>query len=138
MTSCREDTYNICSITLNGKDDDCAGKGADDGANSPKQGLAVQHLAEGFAGLVAQVEPLAELGASGTVDGAHVLDEGVDAGAERCAHGQGRDSARSWLLHITEDIDEDQLNANGEEHSRCGHGEHTDGRVVGTCATSQD
>jgi len=94
----------------------------------------VQHLAEGLARLVAQVQALAELGASGTVDSANVLDVCVDAGAERGALGQGRDAAGRGDLHDAEDVDDDELDADGEQHGGGGHGEDADGRVVGACA----
>lgn len=128
---CGEKTYDIGSVTLNGKDDDCAGGRADNGPNGPEQGHAVQHLAESFAGLVAQVEALTELGATRAVDCADVLNVCVDTGAEGGASWQGRDTAWSRDLHDAEDIDEEQLDADGEEHGGRRHGENTDRGVVG-------
>jgi len=94
----------------------------------------VQHLAEGFAGLISEIEPLAELCASRSINSANVLDVCVDARAERCALGQRRDAAWCWDLHDAEDVDDDELDANSEEHGWCGHGEDTDGGVVRACA----
>ena len=57
-------TYNVSSIALNGEDDGGGDSSADNSTDSPEQGQAVQHLTKSLASLVAQVEPLPELGAS--------------------------------------------------------------------------
>lgn len=94
----------------------------------------MQHLAEGLARLVSQVQALAELGASGSVNSADVFDVCVDARAQRGALGQGRDAAGGGDLHDAEDVDDDELDADGEQHGRGRHGEDADRRVVGACA----
>lgn len=98
----------------------------------------MQHLAEAFAGLVAQVEALTELSATGSIDGADILDVCVDTGAEWCALWEGRDAAWGWDALDAEDVEEEELNANGEEHCGRGHGEDADRRVVGTCTTAEN
>jgi hypothetical protein len=94
----------------------------------------VQHLAERLARLVPQVQALSELRAAGAVDGANVFDVRVDAGAERRALGERGDATRRGDFHDAQDVDDDELYADGEEHGGRGHGEDANGRVVGTCA----
>lgn len=81
-------TYNVGSVSLDGENNSRANCGANDGANGPKECQAVQHDTERLASLVAEVQPLAEFGATRAVDGANVLDVGVDARTKRRALGQ--------------------------------------------------
>jgi hypothetical protein len=132
----RTDTYNISCVALDSEDNNSSGNGACNGANGPEKSLAVQHLTESLAGLVSQVQPLAELRASRSVNSANVLDVCVDSRAERRALGQRRDTAGCGNLHDAENIDYDELHTNGEQHGRRRHREHTDGWVVGTGAAT--
>jgi hypothetical protein len=127
-------TYNVSSVSLNGEDNDGARDRARNRANCPEQRLAVQHLAEGLARLVPQVQALSELGAAGAVDAADVFNVSVDAGAQWRALRERGDAAGCGDFQDAQDIDNDELDANGEEHRGRGHGEEADGRVVGTCA----
>lgn len=133
----QSETYNISSIALDSEDDGSSGGSADNSSNSPEQGEAVQHLAESLACLVAQIEPLSELGAAGSIDGANVLNVRVDTGSQGSTLGQRRDSA--WRRDTTdaEDVESQELETNSEQHSRCWHGKDTDWWVVGTCAGNQ-
>lgn len=72
------DTYNISSVTWDSEDDGSGGSGADNSTDSPEERQAVQHLTEGLAGLVAEVESLSELGASRSIDSADVLNVCID------------------------------------------------------------
>jgi hypothetical protein len=90
----------------------------------------VQHLSERLAGLVPQIQPLPELGATATVDSTDVFDVGVDARAELGAHGKRRDAAGGANAGEAEDVDEEELDTDGEEHGGGGDGENADGRVV--------
>jgi hypothetical protein len=95
----------------------------------------VQHLAESFASLVAKVESLAELCATGSVHGANVLNICVNSRTERCALRKRRDTAGCWDLHDAQDVYNDQLDTDGKEHGWRRHGQDSDGWVVGAGAT---
>ena len=94
----------------------------------------MQHLTERLARLVPEVQPLAELGPAAAVHGADVLDVRVDAGAKQRALRQRRDAAGRADTRQAQDVDEEELDADGEEHGGGGDGEHADGRVVRTRA----
>jgi hypothetical protein len=94
----------------------------------------VQHFAEVLAGLVPEVQPLAELSAAGSVHSADVLNVSVDAGAERRTLGQRGDTAGRGDLHDAQYVYDEEFETNGEQHRRRGHGEQADGRVLGTGA----
>jgi hypothetical protein len=128
------DTYNVSSVSLNREDNDRARDCAHNCANRPEQRLAVQHLAEGLARLVPQVQALSELGAAGAVDAANVFNVSVDAGAEWRSLRERGDAAGCGDFQDAQDVNDDEFDANGKEHSGRGHGEDADGRVVGTCA----
>jgi hypothetical protein len=130
----KTDTHNVSSIALNSENNNSRDNGACNGSNGPEQRHAVQHLAERLARLVTQIQALAELGAAGAVDGANVLNVGVDAGAEGRALGKRGDTARGGNLHDAQNVHDDELDTDGEEHRGRGHGEDTDWRVVGTGA----
>jgi hypothetical protein len=78
-------TYNIGSIPLDGENKGCSGSGAKNCANGPKKCQAVKHLTEILAGLIPEVQTLAELGTTRSVDTADILNVCVDAGAKRRA-----------------------------------------------------
>lgn len=129
-----KETYDIGGITLDGEDDGRACSRAYNSTNAPEQSHAVEHLAETFASLVAQIEALAELGAAGAINTADVLNVRVDARAQGCALWQRGDTAWSWDAPDAEDVEEEQLDANGKQHGGRGHSEDADRGVVGTCA----
>jgi len=128
---------NVGSVSVDGKYDGNGDCSTDDGANGPEKGQTVKHLAEGFAGLVAEVQSLAELGATRAVHSADVLDVGVDSRSEGSADGERRNPARGWDTPDAEDIDQEKFHADGEDHGGCGNGQQSDGWVMGTCAGNQ-
>jgi len=83
----KEITYNVSSISLDGEDDCCANHGCDDGTNGPEECQAVEHRAEALASLVTEVQSLAELGTTGSVNSADVFNIRVDTRTERRALG---------------------------------------------------
>ena len=90
----------------------------------------MQHLSERLASLVPQVQALAELCASAAVDSADVFDIRIYAWSEERALGQRGDAAWSAVPEDAEDVDEEELDADGEEHGGGGDGEHADGWVA--------
>lgn len=124
----------ISSITRDCEDDNGADERTHDSANSPEKRQPVEHFAESFAGLVSEVKTLAELGTAGSVDGANVFDVCINAWAQGCADREGRDAAWCGNLSDAQDVYQEQLAANSEEHGGCRHGENSDRRVVRTGA----
>lgn len=92
----------------------------------------MQHLAERLAGLVPQVQALAELCASASVNGTDILNVRVYTRSEERALRQRGNAARSAIAEEAEDVDEEELYTDGEEHGRGGNGEDADGRVART------
>ena len=80
-------TYNVGSVALNSENDGSGNYSADNGANGPEECQAVQHHAEALAGLVTEVQSLAELGTTGSVNSANVFNVRVDTRTERRALG---------------------------------------------------
>ena len=111
-------TYNVSSVALDCEDNGGGDGSADNGADSPEQCQAVQHLTESLASLVAQVEPLPELGASGSIHSANVLNVRVDTRSQGGTLGQRRDTA--WRRDTTdaEDVEGGKLRQSGEEYWR--------------------
>lgn len=69
-----------------------------------------------MAGLVAAVELLAECGPAAAVDGADVLDDGVNAWSQLGALGDGADAAGRGDLEVACDVDDHELGGEAEEH----------------------
>lgn len=90
----------------------------------------MQHLSERFAGLIPQVKSLPELCATASIDGANVFDVGVDTGTELGALGKGGDTAGGTPTEHTQDIDDEKLDTDGEEHGGGWDSKDADGRVV--------
>lgn len=76
---------------------------------------------------VASVEILAELCASGTVYGADVFDDAVDAGTQLGAFWNRAYADRSRDLEVAHKVDDHHFSAEREGHCRQRHGEKADG-----------
>lgn len=94
----------------------------------------MQHLPERLASLVPEVQPLAELSTTASIDGADVLDVCVYSWTEQRALRQRGDAAGGADAGQAEDVDEEEFDTDGEEHGGGGDGEHADGGVVRTGA----
>ena len=122
---------NICRISFEGEDKNRDDDGRQFGTNSPEECQSVQHLPEVVAGLISGVELLAELDIASTVDGNNVFNDPVDTRTQLGTGGHGRDAERRWEAEDAHTILDDHLGAEDVEEGCDGHGEETDGRVVG-------
>lgn len=103
----------------------------------PKQRQPMQHAPKRLTRHIAQVKALAELGAARAVDAAHVFDEAVDAGAERSACGDGGDAYGRWDAEEAHGVDDEELEAEGEDHAWDWHREEADGGFMWDCADNE-
>jgi hypothetical protein len=73
--------YHVGSVSRDSENDGGANCRANNGANGPEKRQAVQHLTEGLAGLIPEVQSLAELSATRSVDSADILNVCIDTRA---------------------------------------------------------
>lgn len=90
----------------------------------------MQHAPKRLTRHIAQVEALAELGATRAIDAAYVFDEAVDARAERGAGGDRGDADGGGDAEEAHGVDDDEFEAEGEDHAWDWHGEEADGGLL--------
>jgi hypothetical protein len=97
----------------------------------------MEHLAEGLASLISQVQSLTELCSSRPIDSANVFNVGVDTRSKGSAHGQRRDATGRRYAGNAKNVDQQQFTTDSEEHSSGGDSENADRWVVRAGSSNQ-
>lgn len=109
----------------------CA-QGGNDSSQTPEQRESAQHVAEAVAAPIPQAQALPKLCSATAVGSDDILDDGVDARAESGAGRAGGDAERRRGLAQVQEIAQEDISGEDEEHAGRGHGEQAlDGVAVG-------